>query len=111
MTYKVVKGLETKDIAARLAYLRNKRGVSARDMSLSIGQNVGYINNIENEKTTPSMNGLIYICEYFGITPSEFFDFDNQNPEKLHDLISDLKKLDDNQLQSVQSIVKEFLKK
>mgnify|MGYP003310420832 CR=1 FL=1 len=60
----------------RLAELRIQKGVSARDMSLSIGQNPGYINNIESGKAMPSLNGLYYICEYLGITPSEFFDTD-----------------------------------
>ena len=58
----------------RLAQLRTKKGVSARDMSLSIGQNPGYINNIECGKALPSMTGFFYICEYLNITPSEFFD-------------------------------------
>ena len=31
----------------RLAQLRTKKGVSAREMSLAIGQNAGYINNVE----------------------------------------------------------------
>jgi len=39
--------MEEKDFSLRLARLREKKGVSARDMSLSIGQNPGYINNIE----------------------------------------------------------------
>lgn len=34
----------------RLTELRQQKGVSARDMSLSLGQNPGYINNIENKK-------------------------------------------------------------
>ena len=40
------------DFPLRLAQLRNKKGVSARDMSLSIGQNAGYINNISLNKPT-----------------------------------------------------------
>lgn len=40
---------------SRLAELRNQKAVSARDMSLSIGQNPGYINNIETGKALPSM--------------------------------------------------------
>ena len=50
-----------KDFQERLASLRNKKGVSARDMSLSIGQNAGYINNIETGKALPSMSGFFYI--------------------------------------------------
>ena len=42
----------------RLAKLRTKKGVSARDMSLSIGQNAEYINNIETGKALPSMSSF-----------------------------------------------------
>ena len=59
---------------ARLTHLRMQKGVSARDMSLSIGQNPGYINNIESGKALPSMSGFFYICEYLGVTPRDFFD-------------------------------------
>ncbi|SFC98285.1 hypothetical protein [Butyrivibrio sp. YAB3001] len=39
-----------KKFAAGLSALRINAGVSARDMSLSLGQNPGYINNIEKAK-------------------------------------------------------------
>lgn len=57
----------------RIAQLRTQKGVSARDMSLSLGQNESYINQIENKKSMPSLQGLFYICEYFGITPQQFY--------------------------------------
>ena len=72
--------MEKKDVALRLARLREKKGVSARDMSLSIGQNEGYINNIETGKSNPSLDGILYICDYLGISPAEFFDLDSSNP-------------------------------
>ena len=98
------------DFSIRLALLRNKKGVSARDMSLSIGQNAGYINNIESGKSLPSMSAFFYICEYLGLTPDEFFDYKSQNPEKLSTLIEDLKHLYDKQLDSISSIVKGLIK-
>ena len=51
------------NFSRRLTYLRVQKGVSARDMSLSIGQNPGYINNIETGKSLPSMTNFFYICE------------------------------------------------
>lgn len=62
----------------RLVQLRMAKGVSARDMSLSLGQNPGYINSIENNKTFPSMSNFFEICDYLNITPMRI---------KLHDLI------------------------
>lgn len=51
---------------------RIQKGVSAREMSLSLGQSTGYINNIENKNSLPSMSVFFYICDYFGISPKEF---------------------------------------
>ena len=90
----------------RLAQLRTKKGVSARDMSLSIGQNHAYINNIESGKALPSMAIFFYICEYLEVTPAEFFDTDSKNPMKLQSLIEDLKRLDDKKLDNIAEIVK-----
>ena len=58
---------------SQLRFLRNQRGISAREMSLSLGQNVNYINLIENGKRLPSMEGFFLICEYFGVAPGDFF--------------------------------------
>ena len=99
------------EFQTRLAQLREKKGVSARDMSLSIAQNPGYINNIETGKALPSMSGFFYICEYLQLSPKDFFDTDAKNPEKLNELIKDLKKLDDKQLDSIASIVQGLVKR
>ncbi len=97
------------EFALRLACLREKKGVSARDMSLSIGQNPGYINNIESGKSLPSLMGLFYICEYLGVSPAEFFDTQASDPVRLHTMIQDLKRLNDRQLTAVAAIIKEIL--
>ena len=76
------------DFARRLAQLRVKKGVSARDMSLSIGQNPGYINTIENGKAFPTMVNFFYICEFLGVTPQEFFDFGTSDPEQATSLLT-----------------------
>lgn len=94
----------------RLAKLRAKKGVSAREMSLSVGQNQSYINNIECGKALPSMSAFFFICEYLNISPSEFFDTENENPEKLQALVKDLKQLDGEQLDTIAALVRGLLK-
>lgn len=98
-----------KDFSLRLSQLRNKMEVSAREMSLSMGQNPGYINNIESGKSMPSLTGIFYICEYLGVTPSELFDLESENPSRLRSLIDDLKKLNDRQLENVAAIVRDMI--
>ena len=89
----------------RIAQLRIQKGVSARDMSLSLGQNSNYINQIENKKALPSLQGLFYICEYFDITPQQFFDAGSDCPVELAELTEKLKKLDAGTLQLVSALV------
>ena len=98
--------MDEKDVALRLARLREKKGVSARDMSLSIGQNPGYINNIETGKSKPSLEGIFFICEYLGITPSEFFDLDSSNPSKANELYEIAKRLSSEQLDNLIALAK-----
>lgn len=61
--------------AERLAQLRSAKGVSGREMSLSIGQSAGYINNIENGNNLPSLAMFFEICEYLSVTPQDFFSY------------------------------------
>lgn len=93
------------DFSIRLARLRTEKGVSARDMSLSIGQNPSYINNIETGKAMPSMSAFFFICDYLGITPKEFFDTEAEQPEELRKLTKNLKRLDKRQFKNIAEIV------
>lgn len=95
-------------VPERLAKLRMQKGVSARDMSLSLGQANNYINNVENKKTLPSMQSFFYICEYLGVTPQEFFDEGNPNPTGLNEFITEAKKLDSQTMSYILGIMKEL---
>ena len=58
----------------------------------------------------PSLSGLFYICEYLGISLSDFFDLDNENPNKVQEIMHDIKQLNDSQLAAVSAIIKEIIK-
>ena len=98
--------MDEKDFSLRLSQLRIKKGVSARDMSLSIGQNAGYINNIETGKSMPSLAGIFYICEYLGISPSEFFDTESVEPMTTRELLDIAKSLNQEQLDTLIAVAK-----
>ena len=99
-----------KILPQRLAQLREQKNISAREMSLSIGQNSSYINRIENGKAFPSMQVFFYICEYLCVTPCEFFDIGVKNPEKINRIIENMSKLNDSQLDNISSIVEGLIK-
>lgn len=95
----------------RVAELRMQKGVSARDMSLSLGQSESYINKIENKRTLPSMTGFFYICEYLNITPQEFFNVDADAPQKSRELLQELERLSPEQSEHVLQIVRDISQK
>lgn len=99
-----------KEFSLRLAKLRTQKGVSARDMSLSMGQNPGYINNIETGKSMPSLSGFFYICDYLDIAARDFFDDGNEYPEQLRAVFQDMQKLSPEQIQNIHAIVKGLLR-
>ena len=84
---------EEEKFVKRLTELRQRKGVSAREMSLAIGQCNAYINKIENGKALPSMTVFFYICEYLGVTPEQFFKYDLPDPLLLDKLLLEIKKL------------------
>ncbi len=94
---------------ARLATLRTNKGISARDMSLSLGQNAGYINNIETGKAFPSMTVFFYICEYLDIEPKDFFDFSSDDPAELQAINDKLKLLNPRQLELISALIDELI--
>ena len=95
-------------IKDRLSALRNKKGVSARNMSLSIGQSENYINVIENGYSLPSMTVFFYICEYLGVTPKEFFDDHRCNPKLIKEIDLELERMSDKQLENILSFIRNF---
>lgn len=82
------------EFSKRLYELRQKKGVSARDMSLSNGWAHNYVNSLESGKAFPSMLNFLYMCEYLGISPREFFDYGNVNPYLDNELFEEIKRLD-----------------
>lgn len=95
----------------RLIKLRMSKGVSARKMSLDLGQSKGYIAQIERNASLPSMTVFIYICEYFGISPKDFFDEDVKYPDVLGKVIDNLKQLDEKKLNDINAIAEGLIGK
>lgn len=92
----------------RLIELRKQHGVSARDMSLSLGQSESYINKIEKKRTLPSLTGFINICGYFGITPQDFFNTDCVAPQKSAELIRAIEKLPEKQCEHLLLLIRDL---
>lgn len=98
------------EFSLKLAKLRMAKDISAREMSLRIGQNITYINAIENTKSMPLMDNFFEICSFLGISESDFFDNGTQYPEEYLEVVNDLKKLDDESFKIVKALIKKLIK-
>ena len=68
--------MEEQFIRDRISKLREQKQVSERKMSLDLGHSTSYIRSITSGRSLPSMSDFLYICEYLGVTPMEFFNED-----------------------------------
>ena len=75
--------------------LRIKKGVSEYQMSLELGQNKNYIQAISSGKSLPSIAQFLNICEYFGITPMQFFDGESLYPQLVRKAMEGMRELND----------------
>ncbi len=92
-------------IRSRITELRIKNGVSEYKMSRDMGHSNGYIQGISSGRALPSLSEFLYMCEYFGITPRDFFDEENANPTAHNEICEQLKYLTDADLDIVKTVV------
>lgn len=105
---KMKKHTYRKEFCSRLTRLRMDKDVSARDMSLSLGLSESYINKIENEKTLPSMSTFFDICDYFDITPQEFFNMGEPFPFDIAVAITEMNHMSKDQLSRMIAFMKDI---
>lgn len=103
--------MNTKFIRDRITQLRIKKGVSEYQMSYDLGHSRSYMYNISSGKSLPPMAEFLEICNYFDITPSQFFNDNSENPALLQTAIEELKKLNDDDLMLVISNLRRLTRK
>lgn len=97
--------MDEKFIRERITQLRLRKGVSEYQMSYDLGHSRGYVYNISSGKALPPMKEFLAICEYFDLTPQEFFDEGTKNPELVQKAIAGIRELDDNDLLVILGII------
>ena len=94
----------------RITQLRLKKGVSEYQMSYELGHSRGYVYNISSGKALPPLKEFFAICEYFEITPQQFFDENNQNPELIQKAIEGMQQLEESDMLMLLGIINRMLK-
>lgn len=81
-------------IRQRITQLRLQKNLSEYKLSHELGHGDSYIRGITSGKSLPSMKEFLYICEYFKITPKEFFDDGIENPMLENELLNYVRNAD-----------------
>lgn len=88
-------------VKERITQLRLNKGVSEYQMSYDLGHSRGYVYNISSGKALPPLKEFFAICDYFEITPQQFFDTETQNPELVQQAVESLKQLSKEDIQMI----------
>lgn len=102
--------MDSNFIRDRITELRLQKGISEYQMSYDLGHSRGYIYNISSGKCLPPMNEFLAICDYFNITPSEFFNDKLKNPGLIQTAIDGIEKLSDEDLLLILNLINRLLK-
>ncbi|MBQ7344770.1 MAG: helix-turn-helix transcriptional regulator [Oscillospiraceae bacterium] len=94
----------------RITQLRMQKGVSEYQMSYDLGHSRGYIYNISSGKALPPLKEFFAICDYFGITPQQFFDTDSQEPALIQKVVQGLHQLDPQDIHMILDIIDRMAK-
>ena len=98
-------------IRDRISSLREEKGISERKMSLDLGHSTSYIRSIISGRSMPSMGEFLYICEYLGVTPKEFFDEETNDPQLVRELYNISLSLEKEDLEVLLSMAKRLKEK
>ena len=103
--------MNDKFIRDRISILRTKKGISEYKMSLDLGHSKSYVQSISAGRALPSLSEFLYICEYLGVTPKEFFDEETNAPQLVRELYNISLSLEKDDLEVLLSMAKRLKEK
>ena len=98
-------------IRDRISEIRTKKNISEYKMSLDLGHSKSYVQSISAGRALPSLSEFLYICEYLGVTPKEFFDEETNDPQLIRELYNISLSLEKEDLEVLLSMAKRLKEK
>ena len=96
-------------IRERISVLRIQKGVSEYKMSVDLGHSKSYIQSISTGRALPSMTEFLYICEYLGVTPQQFFDENCDYPAQVNELLKYANNMKKENVEILLDVAKRFI--
>lgn len=103
------RDMNEKFIVDRITQLRMEKGVSEYQLSYDLGRSRSYFNNISRGENLLSMSAFLELCDYFKISPAEFFlpVLEKLDEKTIHKYL----KLNDKNRKAVNEVIDAYLAK
>ncbi|WP_363551102.1 helix-turn-helix transcriptional regulator [Caldifermentibacillus hisashii] len=99
------------DIGKRNINIRKGKNMQANVLAKKAFISQSYLSDIENGRTTPSLDKLTTICDALGITLAEFFGYESELTPDLMRLLENMKKLTEEERSHLADFIEEILKR
>ena len=101
--------MNEKFIVDRITQLRMAMDISEYQLSHDLGRSRSYFNNISRGENLLSMSAFLELCDYFKISPAEFFlpALEKLSEKNIHKYL----KLSDKHREEVNDVIEAFLAK
>ena len=91
-------------IRERISQLAAESGKSEKQISRELGRSAGYIQALTSGKSMPSITMLFQLCEYFEVSPRDFFDPGIKYPLTLQNILTCASHQNDDDLETLEMI-------
>ena len=99
------------DIGKRIRNLRKLKNMKVKELAQKAYISQPYLSDIENGRTTPSLDKLTTICDALGITLADFFGYESELTPDLMRLLENMKKLTEEERIHLSDFIEEILKR
>ncbi len=100
------KNKQYNDLIAKLGYFRNRKNLSARELSLLMDRSESYYFRIESGKIKLTCENLFEIMNILEISPTELFYYDPAKYEEDKEILELLKKMTKEEKEALCQIIK-----
>ncbi|AVD55111.1 helix-turn-helix domain-containing protein [Heyndrickxia coagulans] len=99
------------DIGKRIRNLRESKNMRVTELAKKAFISQPYLSDIENGRTTPSLDKLSTICDALEISLAEFFGYESKLSADMIRLLDNMQKLTEEERRHLSDFLEAFLKR
>ncbi|KYC77538.1 MULTISPECIES: helix-turn-helix domain-containing protein [Heyndrickxia] len=99
------------DIGIRIKNIRTAKGLRGNEVAKKAFISQSYLSDIENGRTTPSLDKLSTICDALEISLAEFFGYESKLSADMIRLLDNMQKLTEEERRHLSDFLEAFLKR